>query len=168
MLSYEFREEELSLFAFDAQRRGFAGLILHVAPLSSGVTEASLTNSRELSVWRFGQPSWEGESRGRSESRLNETHQVFKQRVTLGMQTSPELNEPYRPLPFTAKEHAVLVRVSEGWSNQEIAHHLKCSEGSVKATLQQLFRKLGVRKRAQIVRMAFEGGPRAIPGRASS
>jgi DNA-binding NarL/FixJ family response regulator len=72
------------------------------------------------------------------------------------MQTSPELKEPHRPLTFTAKEEAVLTRVSEGWTNQQIAQHLNCSEGSVKAILQQLFSKLGVRKRAQIVRMAFE------------
>jgi hypothetical protein len=49
--------------------------------------------------------------------------------------------------------------VSEGWTNQQIALHLKCSEGSVKAVLQELFSKLGVRKRAQIVRMAFEKTP---------
>jgi hypothetical protein len=36
---------------------------------------------------------------------------------------------------------------------------LQCSEGSVKAVLQELFNKLGVRKRAQIVRMAFEKAP---------
>jgi len=33
LLSREFRDEELSLFAFDAHRRGFFGLILHVASL---------------------------------------------------------------------------------------------------------------------------------------
>jgi DNA-binding CsgD family transcriptional regulator len=139
VLSCEFREEELSLFAFDAQRRGFAGLILCVVHLSSAVTEAPLTNP----------------------------HQILVQHVTRGMPTSSELNEFYRPVPFTARQQAVLMRVSEGWTNQQIAQHLKCSEGSVKAILQQLFSKLGVRKRAQIVRMAFEGGTRAIPGRAS-
>ena len=139
VLSCEFREEELSLFVFDARRRGFAGLIMCLVPLSSAVTEAPFPNP----------------------------HQVFAQRIPLGMQTSSELNESYRPVHFTAKEQAVLMRVSEGWTNLQIAHHLKCSEGSVKAILQHLFSKLGVRKRAQIVRMAFEGGARPIPGRAS-
>jgi DNA-binding NarL/FixJ family response regulator len=167
LLNCEFREEELSLFVFDARRRGFAGLILFVAPLSSAVKGASLANNRELSDWRFGPLSWEDKSRGGSETKSNEPHQVFASRVALGMYTSSAFNEPYRPLPFTAREQAVLMRVSEGWTNQQIARHLKCSEGSVKAVLQQLFSKLGVRKRAQIVRMAFEGGARAVPGTSS-
>jgi len=166
VLSCEFRKEELSLFAFDAQRRGFNGLILCVVPLSSAVTEA-LTTTRELWGWRFNQKSWEGESRGRAKSRSNEPHHVFPQRETLGVQTPSSFNEPRGFLPFTAREQAVLMRVSQGWTNQQIALHLKCSEGSVKAVLQQLFSKLGVRKRAQIVRMAFEGGPREIAGGAS-
>ena len=72
------------------------------------------------------------------------------------MQTGLKVNRPHGSICFTIKQQAVLTRVSEGWTNQQIAHHLKCSEGSVKAVLQQLFSKLGVRKRAQIVRMAFE------------
>jgi DNA-binding CsgD family transcriptional regulator len=167
VLSCEFREEELSLFAFDAQRRGFTGLILCVVSLSSAATEGSHTNNWEISGWRFGQLSREGESRGGSETRSNEPHQAFAQRVTQGTRRSLELNELHGRLPFTAKEQAVLMRVSEGWTNQQIAHHLKCSEGSIKAILQQLFSKLGVRKRAQIVRMAFEGGHLAILGRVS-
>lgn len=59
---------------------------------------------------------------------------------------------------FTARQLAVLLRVSNGKSNLQIALDLGCSEGSVKATLQQLFNKLGVRRRAQIVRVAFERG----------
>lgn len=59
-------------------------------------------------------------------------------------------------ISLTARQRAVLTCVSRGWTNQQVARHLKCSEGAIKATLQQLFRKLGVRKRAQIVRMAFE------------
>jgi DNA-binding NarL/FixJ family response regulator len=72
------------------------------------------------------------------------------------VQTGLIVKGPDGSISFTIKEQAVLTRVSEGWTNQQIAHHLKCSEGSVKAILQQLFSKLGVRKRAQIVRMAFE------------
>lgn len=69
-------------------------------------------------------------------------------------------------ISFTDKQRAVLAHVSEGWTNQQIAQHLKCTEAAVKAVLQELFRKLEVRKRAQIVRVAIEmrliqidGGP---------
>ena len=159
LLSCEFCEEELSLFVFDARRRGFAGLILQVASAPGDVKGATLTGNSELSEWvSGGEQGWEGESPEQSETRSGERHQLSAQHVTPDVQTNPELNAPHGSISFsfTARQQAVLTRVSEGWTNQQIAHHLQCSEGSVKSTLQQLFKKLGVRKRAQIVRMAFE------------
>jgi DNA-binding NarL/FixJ family response regulator len=50
----------------------------------------------------------------------------------------------------------VLEGVSEGLRNQDIAARLGVSEGAVKATLQRLFRKMSVRRRAQLVRIALE------------
>jgi DNA-binding CsgD family transcriptional regulator len=41
-------------------------------------------------------------------------------------------------------------------SNKEIAAKLQISESSVKAALQQLFEKTGVRTRSQLVRIALE------------
>jgi DNA-binding CsgD family transcriptional regulator/DNA-binding winged helix-turn-helix (wHTH) protein len=61
-----------------------------------------------------------------------------------------------RSFSFTPRQKAVLAGVCKGWTNHEIASHLKCSEGAVKAILQQLFEKIGVRKRTQIVRLACE------------
>ena len=58
--------------------------------------------------------------------------------------------------PFTQRERAVLKGVFEGFTNKEIAGHLQISEGSVKAVLQQLFDKTGVRTRSQLVRIALE------------
>ena len=46
--------------------------------------------------------------------------------------------------------------VFEGLANKEIADRLQVSESSVKATLQQLFSKTGVRTRSQLVRTALE------------
>jgi DNA-binding CsgD family transcriptional regulator len=64
---------------------------------------------------------------------------------------------------LTAKEQTVLQGVANGRSNREIAQDLQCSVGSVKAVVQQLFEKLGVRRRAQIVRMALQSGFRLPP-----
>ncbi len=44
----------------------------------------------------------------------------------------------------------------EGLSNKEIGGQLDISESAVKATLQQLFYKTGVRTRGQLVRVALE------------
>jgi len=57
---------------------------------------------------------------------------------------------------FTERERQVLSLVFEGLANKEIADKLNISESSVKAALQQLFSKTGVRTRSQLVRIALE------------
>ncbi len=56
----------------------------------------------------------------------------------------------------TAREREVLQGVLDGLSNKEIASKLDVSESSVKAALQQLFDKTGVRTRSQLVRIVLE------------
>jgi len=57
---------------------------------------------------------------------------------------------------FTERESQVLQGVLEGLSNKEIGAQIGISESSVKAALQQLFQKAGVRTRSQLVRIALE------------
>jgi DNA-binding NarL/FixJ family response regulator len=61
-----------------------------------------------------------------------------------------------RPRPLTDREQQVVAHVFEGLSNKEIATRIGVSESSVKATLQQLFAKTGVRTRSQLVRIILE------------
>jgi DNA-binding NarL/FixJ family response regulator len=58
--------------------------------------------------------------------------------------------------PLTPREHEVLRSVFEGLTNKEIAYRIGVSQSSVKATLQDLFQKTGVRTRGQLVRIAIE------------
>jgi DNA-binding NarL/FixJ family response regulator len=58
--------------------------------------------------------------------------------------------------PFTPRERQILRSVFSGKSNKEIAHDMNISESLVKAVLQQLFAKTGVRTRSQLVRTAIE------------
>ncbi len=57
---------------------------------------------------------------------------------------------------LTPREQKVLRSVFEGLTNKEMAYQLGVSQSSVKATLQQLFEKMGVRTRGQLVRIAIE------------
>lgn len=57
---------------------------------------------------------------------------------------------------FTARERIVLSYVLEGLTNRKIAERIGASTGSVKAAMQQLFSKTGVRTRSQLVRVALE------------
>jgi two-component system nitrate/nitrite response regulator NarL len=57
---------------------------------------------------------------------------------------------------LTVRESQVLSLIFGGLTNKEIAERLGVSESSVKASLQQLFSKSGVRTRSQLVRVALE------------
>ncbi len=57
---------------------------------------------------------------------------------------------------LTDREAAVLRHVLDGLMNKEIADRLEISESAVKASLQQVFAKTGVRTRSQLVRFALE------------
>ncbi len=61
-----------------------------------------------------------------------------------------------RARPLTARQNEVMRGVLDGLTNKEIALNLKVSESSVKAVIQELFQKAGVRTRSQLVRIAIE------------
>jgi DNA-binding NarL/FixJ family response regulator len=65
---------------------------------------------------------------------------------------------PERPVAsgMSAREAGVLRGVLEGQSNKEIGAQLEMTESSVKAVLQKLFERAGVRSRSQLVRYAIE------------
>ena len=66
---------------------------------------------------------------------------------------SPEVGASVQ---LTSREQNVLRCVFEGLSNKEMSHQLGVSQSAVKGTLQQLFDKMGVRTRGQLVRIAIE------------
>ena len=66
----------------------------------------------------------------------------------------PPADQPRTKL--TERERQVLSFVFEGLANKQIADRLQVSEAAIKASLQQLFSKTGVRTRSQLVRVALE------------
>lgn len=76
------------------------------------------------------------------------------QALLTSRRTRTDLLERARPL--TARQSEVLRGILDGLANKEIAWKLKTSESSVKAVIQELFQKAGVRTRSQLVRIAIE------------
>jgi two-component system, NarL family, nitrate/nitrite response regulator NarL len=68
---------------------------------------------------------------------------------------SADTNDQSSP-KLTDRERHVLSCVFEGLVNKQIADRLGVSETVVKSSLQQLFAKMGVRTRSQLVRIALE------------
>lgn len=58
--------------------------------------------------------------------------------------------------PLTSRQSQVLRGILDGLTNKEIAWKLNVSESSIKAVIQELFHKAGVRTRSQLVRIAIE------------
>jgi len=76
------------------------------------------------------------------------------QSLLTGKRTRTELQE--RTQPLTTRQSEVLRGILDGLANKEIAWKLNVSESSVKAVIQELFNKAGVRTRSQLVRIAIE------------
>lgn len=80
--------------------------------------------------------------------------------------TTREPTRPARGLPVnvTQREREVLVAVSQGLTNQEIATALHMSVATTKTHVSRLLTKIGARERAQLVIAAYETGL-VSPGR---
>lgn len=63
----------------------------------------------------------------------------------------------------TQREQAVLQGIVDGLSNKKIGANIGMSVSTVKAVVQQLFKKAGVRTRSQLVRIALDNPPLGIP-----
>jgi DNA-binding NarL/FixJ family response regulator len=76
--------------------------------------------------------------------------------IQLVTEDSPSTPEPRtHPARLTAREEAVLAAILEGLGNKSIAQRMDISVGSVKSSVRQLFRKMGVKTRTQLVRVAL-------------
>lgn len=73
----------------------------------------------------------------------------YFQNLVASRRTTPEL-------PTTPRDRQILGFLLEGLSNKEMAASLRLSESAIKAAMQQLFAKTGVRTRSQLVRFALE------------
>jgi two-component system nitrate/nitrite response regulator NarL len=79
-----------------------------------------------------------------------------QEQLQTALRTEVGTPQDSRTRSFTEREQQVLSCVFEGLANKEIAARIGVSETSVKATLQQLFSKTGVRTRSQLVRIVLE------------
>ena len=68
----------------------------------------------------------------------------------------PQSEDSFAPA-LTDRERIVLQGIVEGFTNRKIGVNLGVSESAVKACVQHLFQRAGVRTRSQLVRAAFEG-----------
>jgi DNA-binding NarL/FixJ family response regulator len=155
LLDYDLGDEQGTLFIEESGRRGFAGRILMVT--------AGMTDSGTLRAFESGSAGVFLKHSPPSQL-VEAIRKVANGEMWLDSRAVPSLvsgatarsGEQREEQTLNMRERAVLKSVFEGLSNKEIAGHLQTSESSVKAVLQQLFDKTGVRTRSQLVRIALE------------
>ena len=155
LLDYDLGHEQGTQFLDHARDHGFAGRVLMVtAGMSDSVMLRALENGSSGVFLKHSSPN-----------RLVEAiRKVFAGEVWLDPAVTRAIiaaatgnaAAPRRAQGLTQREQAVLKGVFEGLTNKEIGVRLDISESSVKAVLQQLFEKTGVRTRSQLVRIALE------------
>ena len=155
LLDYDLGPEQGTRFLDKARGNGFAGRVLMVtAGMSDAVMLRVLENGASGVFLKHSPPSRLVEAIRKVS--LGEVWLDPAVTRSIIAAATGNTTTPRRGHDLTQREQAVLKGVFEGLTNKEIGVHLGISESSVKAVLQQLFEKTGVRTRSQLVRIALE------------
>jgi len=153
LLDFDLGEHDGNDFMHIAESIGFRGRILLVTAGVDDASAASLLNRGISGVFLKNDPP---------AVLLEAIREVlagkvwFEQNYLQKIISRPAEKELPHTRKLTEREQQVLRGVFEGLANKQIADRMQVSESSVKATLQQLFEKAGVRTRSQLVRIALE------------
>jgi len=153
LLDVDLGPERALDFVTEAKRKGFAGQILVVTAGVSGPEAVQLVQAGVAGILH---------KHHSTQVLCNIIRQVAggeacleKEYLTSVFQSLDRTRQHGRPA-LTERDKTVLRYIFKGLTNKDIGERLQISEGAVKASLRQLFDKLGVRTRAQLVKVALE------------
>jgi two-component system, NarL family, nitrate/nitrite response regulator NarL len=156
LLDYDLGTQNGLSFLDELKRSGYTGKILFItAGMSDDETRSALELGAAGIFLKHSSPN----------DLLTAIRRVAAGETWLDPRAMRSLVTPAKPAPdkaaegtpYTARERSVLDEIFNGLTNKEIAAKLNISEAYVKAVLQQLFSKTGVRTRSQLVRIVLEG-----------
>jgi two-component system, NarL family, nitrate/nitrite response regulator NarL len=155
LLDYDLGEEQGSVALAEIRKHGFKGRVLMVtAGMSDAATVRMLESGSEGIFLKHSSPAQLVEAIRRMIAGEPWLDPRAMRSLIAGATGKSEEQRSTQVL--TQRERFVLQGVFEGLTNKEIAAQLQVSEGSIKAVMQQLFDKTGVRTRSQLVRIALE------------
>jgi two-component system, NarL family, nitrate/nitrite response regulator NarL len=153
LLDMDLRVERGMTFLLEAKRTGFAGPILVVTAGISGQEAVQLVQNGVAGILH---------KEHSTEALCSVIRQVAAGQPYLETEYLSSLframdrtRAPQRP-SLTSRDQTLLRFILEGLTNKAIGQRLDVSEGVVKTALRQLFDKLGVRTRSQLVKVALE------------
>jgi two-component system nitrate/nitrite response regulator NarL len=154
LLDHDLGEETGSDFLVRAREAGYSGHLLMLTAGMSGVDSVDAVRSGVSGIFlKHNSPALLSEAIRKVMS--GEVWLDKRQMQILAQAAAPVERQPAQR-SLTDREREVLKGVFEGLGNKEIAAKLGVSESSIKASLQNLFQKTGVRTRSQLVRIALE------------
>lgn len=153
LLDVDLGRERALDFVLECKKRGFPGHILIVTAGTSGQEAVQLVQAGVSGILH---------KHHSTEELCNTIRQVadgevyLEQEYFTSLYRSVDRTKPQnRPL-LTERDKVVLRYIFQGLSNRDIGTRLGITESGVKSSLRQLFDKLGVRTRAQLVKIALE------------
>jgi two-component system nitrate/nitrite response regulator NarL len=153
LLDVDLGRERALDFVLECKKKGFKGQVLVVTAGTSGQEAVQLVQAGVAGILH---------KHHSTEELCNTIRQVAAGEAYLEHEYFTSLYRSVdrttaknRPL-LTERDKVVLRFIFQGLSNRDIGTQLKISESAVKSALRQLFDKLGVRTRAQLVKIALE------------
>ena len=153
LLDVDLGQERALDFVVECKKKGFKGQVLIVTAGTSGQEAVQLVQAGVAGILHKHHSTAEL----CSTIRLIAAGQVYlEQEYFSWLYRSVDRTKPKTRPTLTERDKVVLRLIFRGLSNQGIGTQLNISESGVKSSLRQLFDKLGVRTRAQLVKVVFE------------
>ena len=140
-------------FVTAAQKKGFDGKILVV---TAGVTGHEAVQLVQAGVAGVLHKQHSIEALCDAIRQVAAGNAYIEQDYLISLFRSVDASRPNIAPKLTDRDRNVLRFVLQGLTNKDISARIEISEGGVKAALQRLFAKLGVRTRSQLVKVALE------------
>ena len=151
LLDFDLEDDTGTRFLSSATRVGFKGKVLMV---TAGMSPVDVSVARKLGIsgvfLKHNAPA------SLIEAIRTVANGGFWMDPKIATPKTIDGNTEHGDARLSPREQNVLRCVCEGLTNKEMAFRLGVSQSSVKATLQHLFDKMGVRTRGQLVRIAIE------------
>ncbi len=153
LLDVDLGTERALDFVVGAQKQGFTGKILIV---TAGMSDLEAVQLVQAGVGGILHKHHSADVLCAA-IRQTASGEVYLEKSYLGpLFRSVDRSRPTGRPSLTERDKSVLRFVFQGLTNREIGEQLHISEGAVKASLRLVFDKLGVRTRAQLVKVALE------------
>jgi two-component system, NarL family, nitrate/nitrite response regulator NarL len=153
LLDVDLGAERAIDFIADARKKGFKG---HILVVTAGVSDQVAIQLVQAGVAGILHKHHSTEALCAAIRQVAAGEAYLEKTYTTSLFRSIDKTRSQVRPKLTDRDKVVLRFIFQGLTNREISLRLQISESGVKSALRQLFDKLGVRTRAQLVKVALE------------